>query len=188
MKETGDKCEGGQSDRVCVCVCVCVAGDRWSGERLRERRRSTSTGQREEDAPSTPTEKPRYTHTLTHTHSHTLTHSHTHSHTSAAPLSGAQASSVVCCAQQILPLNLPQVHNPECVGEEGRRSQSNHGYHTRAAVEETSRESADVADDDDSTSEVLPVTTTTHGQKSKLIDFTFVFIHKIGRASCRERV
>ncbi|XP_062323853.1 PH-interacting protein isoform X1 [Osmerus eperlanus] len=54
-----------------------------------------------------------------------------------------------------------KVHNPECVGEEGRRSQSNHGYHTRAAVEETSRESADVADDDDSTSEgeveVLPV-------------------------------
>uniref|UniRef100_A0A667YZG0 PH-interacting protein n=1 Tax=Myripristis murdjan TaxID=586833 RepID=A0A667YZG0_9TELE len=41
----------------------------------------------------------------------------------------------------------------ECVVDEGRRSQGNHGYHTRAAMEETSRQSAEVADDDDSTSE-----------------------------------
>ncbi|XP_056150331.1 PH-interacting protein [Lampris incognitus] len=41
----------------------------------------------------------------------------------------------------------------ECVADEGRRSQGNHGYHTRAAMEETSRQSAEVADDDDSTSE-----------------------------------
>ncbi|KAL0967139.1 hypothetical protein UPYG_G00248290 [Umbra pygmaea] len=42
--------------------------------------------------------------------------------------------------------------SPECVAEEGRRSQSNHGnhgYQTRAAVEETSRQSAEVADEDD---------------------------------------
>ncbi|XP_076016231.1 PH-interacting protein isoform X2 [Genypterus blacodes] len=41
----------------------------------------------------------------------------------------------------------------ECVVDEGRRSQGNHGYQTRAAMEETSRQSAEVADDDDSTSE-----------------------------------
>ncbi|KAJ3605895.1 hypothetical protein NHX12_027938, partial [Muraenolepis orangiensis] len=41
----------------------------------------------------------------------------------------------------------------ECVVDEGRRSLGNHGYHTRAAMEETSRQSAEVADDDDSTSE-----------------------------------
>ncbi|XP_034017957.1 PH-interacting protein [Thalassophryne amazonica] len=41
----------------------------------------------------------------------------------------------------------------ECVVDEGRRSQGNHGYHTRAAMEETSRQSAEVADDDESTSE-----------------------------------
>ncbi|GLD59626.1 PH-interacting protein, partial [Lates japonicus] len=41
----------------------------------------------------------------------------------------------------------------ECVVDEGRRSQGNHGYHTRAAMEETSRQSAEAADDDDSTSE-----------------------------------
>uniref|UniRef100_A0A3Q3DRP7 Pleckstrin homology domain interacting protein n=1 Tax=Hippocampus comes TaxID=109280 RepID=A0A3Q3DRP7_HIPCM len=39
------------------------------------------------------------------------------------------------------------------VSDEGRRSQGNHGYQTRAAVEETSRQSAEVADDDDSNSE-----------------------------------
>ncbi|XP_034755194.1 PH-interacting protein isoform X3 [Etheostoma cragini] len=38
--------------------------------------------------------------------------------------------------------------------DEGRRSQGNHGYHTRAAMEETSRQSAEAADDDESTSEV----------------------------------
>uniref|UniRef100_A0A3P8UKX5 PH-interacting protein n=1 Tax=Cynoglossus semilaevis TaxID=244447 RepID=A0A3P8UKX5_CYNSE len=37
---------------------------------------------------------------------------------------------------------------------EGRRSLGNHGYHTRAAMEETSRQSAEAADEDDSTSEV----------------------------------
>ncbi|KAM9355467.1 PH-interacting protein [Pholidichthys leucotaenia] len=41
----------------------------------------------------------------------------------------------------------------ECVVEEARRSQGNHGYQTRAAMEETSRQSAEAADDDDSTSE-----------------------------------
>ncbi|KAF7664608.1 hypothetical protein LDENG_00171740 [Lucifuga dentata] len=41
----------------------------------------------------------------------------------------------------------------ECVVDEGRRSQGNHGYQTRAAMEETSRQSAEAADDDDSTSE-----------------------------------
>uniref|UniRef100_A0A8C5NGF8 Bromo domain-containing protein n=1 Tax=Gouania willdenowi TaxID=441366 RepID=A0A8C5NGF8_GOUWI len=35
-----------------------------------------------------------------------------------------------------------------------KRSQGNHGYQTRAAMEETSRQSAEAADDDDSTSEV----------------------------------
>ncbi|CAB1339725.1 unnamed protein product [Coregonus sp. 'balchen'] len=40
--------------------------------------------------------------------------------------------------------------SPECVGaEEGRRSHGNHGYQTRAAVEETSRQSAEVAEDED---------------------------------------
>lgn len=48
-----------------------------------------------------------------------------------------------------------QVHpTSESVSDEGRRSQGNHGYQTRAAVEETSRQSAEVADDDDSNSEV----------------------------------
>ncbi|XP_008311418.1 PH-interacting protein [Cynoglossus semilaevis] len=41
----------------------------------------------------------------------------------------------------------------ECVADEGRRSLGNHGYHTRAAMEETSRQSAEAADEDDSTSE-----------------------------------
>ncbi|XP_035000458.1 PH-interacting protein isoform X2 [Hippoglossus stenolepis] len=41
----------------------------------------------------------------------------------------------------------------ECVVDEGRKSQGNHGYQTRAAMEETSRQSAEGADDDDSTSE-----------------------------------
>uniref|UniRef100_A0A8C2Z8C9 PH-interacting protein n=1 Tax=Cyclopterus lumpus TaxID=8103 RepID=A0A8C2Z8C9_CYCLU len=36
----------------------------------------------------------------------------------------------------------------------GRRSQGNHGYHTRAAMEETSRQSAEAADDDEDASEV----------------------------------
>ncbi|KAM6954193.1 LOW QUALITY PROTEIN: PH-interacting protein [Aplochiton taeniatus] len=42
-----------------------------------------------------------------------------------------------------------RVHASEYVADEGRRSQGNHGYKTRAAVEETSRQSAEVADDDD---------------------------------------
>ncbi|XP_017264720.1 PH-interacting protein isoform X1 [Kryptolebias marmoratus] len=42
----------------------------------------------------------------------------------------------------------------ECVVDEGRKSQGNHGYQTRAAMEETSRQSAEAADDDDSASEV----------------------------------
>ncbi|XP_013888233.1 PH-interacting protein [Austrofundulus limnaeus] len=42
----------------------------------------------------------------------------------------------------------------ECVAEEGRKSQGNHGYQTRAAMEETSRQSAEAADEDDSASEV----------------------------------
>ncbi|XP_077950205.1 LOW QUALITY PROTEIN: PH-interacting protein, partial [Gasterosteus aculeatus] len=37
--------------------------------------------------------------------------------------------------------------------DEGRRSQGNHGYHTRAAMEETSRQSAEAADDEEETSE-----------------------------------
>ncbi|CAG5928273.1 unnamed protein product [Menidia menidia] len=41
----------------------------------------------------------------------------------------------------------------ESNAEEGRKSQGNHGYQTRAAMEETSRQSAETADDDDSTSE-----------------------------------
>lgn len=41
----------------------------------------------------------------------------------------------------------------ESVVDEGRRSQGNHGYHTRAAMEETSRQSAEAADDDESASE-----------------------------------
>ncbi|TKS75896.1 PH-interacting protein [Collichthys lucidus] len=41
----------------------------------------------------------------------------------------------------------------ECAADEGRKSQGNHGYHTRAAMEETSRQSAEAADDDESTSE-----------------------------------
>lgn len=48
-----------------------------------------------------------------------------------------------------------QVHlTSECLVDEGRRSQGNHGYQTRAAVEETSRQSAEAADDDESASEV----------------------------------
>uniref|UniRef100_A0A8C2ZAK4 Pleckstrin homology domain interacting protein n=1 Tax=Cyclopterus lumpus TaxID=8103 RepID=A0A8C2ZAK4_CYCLU len=42
----------------------------------------------------------------------------------------------------------------ESVDEGGRRSQGNHGYHTRAAMEETSRQSAEAADDDEDASEV----------------------------------
>lgn len=55
----------------------------------------------------------------------------------------------------VLSSALFQVHlTSECVVDEGRRSQGNHGYHTRAAMEETSRQSAEAADDDESTSEV----------------------------------
>lgn len=42
----------------------------------------------------------------------------------------------------------------EVFAEESRRSQGNHGYQTRAAMEETSRQSAEAADEDESTSEV----------------------------------
>lgn len=50
---------------------------------------------------------------------------------------------------------LLQVHpTSESTTDEGRKSQGNHGYQTRAAMEETSRQSAEAADDDDSTSEV----------------------------------
>ncbi|XP_024146478.1 PH-interacting protein isoform X2 [Oryzias melastigma] len=45
----------------------------------------------------------------------------------------------------------------ECVVDEARRSQGNHGYQTRAAAEETSRQSAEAVDDDDSASEVQTV-------------------------------
>lgn len=38
--------------------------------------------------------------------------------------------------------------------DEGRKSQGNHGYQTRAAMEETSRQSAEAADEDESASEV----------------------------------
>uniref|UniRef100_A0A673B6H0 PH-interacting protein n=1 Tax=Sphaeramia orbicularis TaxID=375764 RepID=A0A673B6H0_9TELE len=41
----------------------------------------------------------------------------------------------------------------EGAADEGRRSQGNHGYQTRAAMEETSRQSAEAADEDESTSE-----------------------------------
>ncbi|KAG7509476.1 PH-interacting protein [Solea senegalensis] len=41
----------------------------------------------------------------------------------------------------------------EGVADEGRRSLGNHGYQTRAAMEENSRQSAEAADEDDSTSE-----------------------------------
>ncbi|XP_031143863.1 PH-interacting protein isoform X3 [Sander lucioperca] len=47
-----------------------------------------------------------------------------------------------------------RVHPTSESVDEGRRSQGNHGYHTRAAMEETSRQSAEAADDDESTSEV----------------------------------
>lgn len=48
-----------------------------------------------------------------------------------------------------------QVHlTSESFVDEARKSQGNHGYHTRAAMEETSRQSAEAADDDESTSEV----------------------------------
>lgn len=54
---------------------------------------------------------------------------------------------------------LLQVHpTSECAADEGRKSQGNHGYHTRAAMEETSRQSAEAADDDESTSEVHIIT------------------------------
>uniref|UniRef100_A0A672IL61 PH-interacting protein n=1 Tax=Salarias fasciatus TaxID=181472 RepID=A0A672IL61_SALFA len=52
------------------------------------------------------------------------------------------------------PTLLLQVHpTSECVSDEARKSQGNHGYQTRAAMEETSRQSAEAADEDDSTSE-----------------------------------
>uniref|UniRef100_A0A673B6Y2 Pleckstrin homology domain interacting protein n=1 Tax=Sphaeramia orbicularis TaxID=375764 RepID=A0A673B6Y2_9TELE len=43
---------------------------------------------------------------------------------------------------------------PELEDASVRRSQGNHGYQTRAAMEETSRQSAEAADEDESTSEV----------------------------------
>ncbi|XP_063757767.1 PH-interacting protein isoform X3 [Eleginops maclovinus] len=46
-----------------------------------------------------------------------------------------------------------RVHPTSEAVDEGRKSQGNHGYHTRAAMEETSRQSAEAADEDDSTSE-----------------------------------
>ncbi|KAM3861557.1 LOW QUALITY PROTEIN: PH-interacting protein [Diretmus argenteus] len=55
----------------------------------------------------------------------------------------------------------------ECVVDEGRRSLGNHGYHTRAAMEETSRQSAEVADDDDSTSEAEVEVRQINGESSE---------------------
>ncbi|XP_029318564.1 PH-interacting protein isoform X2 [Cottoperca gobio] len=46
-----------------------------------------------------------------------------------------------------------RVHPTSESVDEGRKSQGNHGYHTRAAMEETSRQSAEAADDDESASE-----------------------------------
>ncbi|XP_071268512.1 PH-interacting protein isoform X3 [Salvelinus alpinus] len=64
--------------------------------------------------------------------------------------------------------------SPECVGAEEGRSQGNRGYQTRAAAEETSRQSAEVADDDydnDSISEgevdVRPKHTEKEGEKKQ---------------------
>ncbi|XP_072296250.1 PH-interacting protein [Eucyclogobius newberryi] len=54
---------------------------------------------------------------------------------------------------------------PECVPDEGRRSQGIHGYHTRAAVEETSRQSAN--DEDDSASEAEAEVRQVNGQSSE---------------------
>ncbi|XP_033846640.1 PH-interacting protein isoform X2 [Periophthalmus magnuspinnatus] len=53
---------------------------------------------------------------------------------------------------------------PECVPDEGRRSQGNHGYQTRAAMEETSRQSAN--DDEDSASEAEADVRQVNGQSS----------------------
>uniref|UniRef100_A0A7N6BY17 Bromo domain-containing protein n=1 Tax=Anabas testudineus TaxID=64144 RepID=A0A7N6BY17_ANATE len=66
-----------------------------------------------------------------------------------------EATVSFCASYPSLYSSLLQVHpTSECVVDEGRRSQGNHGYQTRAAMEETSRQSAEAADDDESTSEV----------------------------------
>ncbi|CAL1586002.1 unnamed protein product [Knipowitschia caucasica] len=54
---------------------------------------------------------------------------------------------------------------PECVSDEGKRSQGNHGYQTRAAMEETSRQSAN--DEEDSTSEAEVDVRQVNGQSSE---------------------
>lgn len=63
-----------------------------------------------------------------------------------SPISSVLSHSPRCSSSQGHPTS-------ESVADEGRRSLGNHGYQTRAAVEETSRQSAEV-DDDDITSEV----------------------------------
>uniref|UniRef100_A0A8C9XPR0 PH-interacting protein n=1 Tax=Sander lucioperca TaxID=283035 RepID=A0A8C9XPR0_SANLU len=59
-----------------------------------------------------------------------------------------------------------RVHPTSESVDEGRRSQGNHGYHTRAAMEETSRQSAEAADDDESTSEGEVEVRQTNGHSS----------------------
>lgn len=93
-----------------------------------------------------------------------------------------------CASYPSLYSSLLQVHpTSECVVDEGRRSQGNHGYQTRAAMEETSRQSAEAADDDESTSEVgtvllLPCFECNfilHGRCMRLILYETHVIHKV---------
>ncbi|XP_075869726.1 PH-interacting protein [Nelusetta ayraudi] len=55
----------------------------------------------------------------------------------------------------------------EGLADEARRSQGNHGYQTRAAMEETSRQSAEAADEDESTSEGEPEVRQVNGHSSE---------------------
>uniref|UniRef100_A0A4W6DDP4 Pleckstrin homology domain interacting protein n=1 Tax=Lates calcarifer TaxID=8187 RepID=A0A4W6DDP4_LATCA len=85
-------------------------------------------------------------------------------HSNAPRSQMATEGDLVAWSRRVLvpELEVASVHpTSECVVDEGRRSQGNHGYHTRAAMEETSRQSAEAADDDDSTSEVDTYTTVT---------------------------
>jgi len=54
--------------------------------------------------------------------------------------------------------------------DEGRRSLGNHGYHTRAAMEETSRQSAEVADDDDDDDSASEVEVGYRGNPNRVLE------------------
>ena len=170
---------------VCVCVCVCVClfcrrqvnwreakGEEEINIYQSERRRRTIHSLPKESRVSELTHR----HTDTHRHTHTQTVVYKHYCSTEISLFFSHNPLIhdrdflflvelffrFSTNPNIIRLCPPQVHlTSECVVDEVRRSQGNHGYQTRAAMEETSRQSAEAADDDESISEVDMIINTT---------------------------